>query len=343
MRARAILPPLLSASLAAASVLPSNSSNSSSKQNVYDVLILGAGISGISAARTLIQDHKVHNIAILEARDVVGGRAYPHHLTNPSTNQTVTVEKGCNWIQGPEREPIDALAQKWGIHTVEQDYDSTTWFDSASSGFVPEDKYDDFMAPYDELLETAPVYAEKRINASQVDLSARAGASIVGYRPRTALERAYEWYNIDFTFAQSPELCSFYETFGAQENPLAAQDLLVADPRGYKYMFEAEFNETLGAKGLNDPRLHLNTLVTKIDYAEGTKRLVKVHTNKGVFKARHVIHTFSLGTLQTEEVEFEPPLPEWKKEAIYNFGMTVYQKFFMLFPSKFWSDDQVRA
>jgi NADPH-dependent 2,4-dienoyl-CoA reductase/sulfur reductase-like enzyme len=41
----------------------------------YDVVIVGAGMAGLSAARNLI-DHGITNILIIEANDRIGGRLY---------------------------------------------------------------------------------------------------------------------------------------------------------------------------------------------------------------------------------------------------------------------------
>ena len=45
------------------------------KMAQYDVIIIGSGISGLSAASELV-DNGVSNILILEAQDYVGGRTH---------------------------------------------------------------------------------------------------------------------------------------------------------------------------------------------------------------------------------------------------------------------------
>ena len=56
------------------------------------VIIIGAGISGISAARELALEHNITDFLILEARPEVGGRAYSESLTNPKTGHVTKVE-----------------------------------------------------------------------------------------------------------------------------------------------------------------------------------------------------------------------------------------------------------
>ena len=43
---------------------------------LYDVAIIGAGVSGISAATELFNNFGIRNIIMLEARDRIGGRVH---------------------------------------------------------------------------------------------------------------------------------------------------------------------------------------------------------------------------------------------------------------------------
>ena len=66
-----------------------------------DVLILGAGFSGVAAAKTLF-DAGIENFLVLEARDEIGGRVRSVKFAN------VTVEVGANWIHGVRNETKSA-------------------------------------------------------------------------------------------------------------------------------------------------------------------------------------------------------------------------------------------
>ena len=44
-----------------------------------------------------------------------------------------------------------------------------------------------------------------------------------------------------------------------------------------------------------------------------------------------VVCTTSLGVLQKEQIEFIPPLPDWKKRAIHEIGMFCFAKVFARF------------
>lgn len=74
-----------------------------------DVIVVGAGISGLYAAKLLRA--KGLSVAVVEARDRVGGRTFSQPLANG-----VAVDLGAQWI-GPGQQRIQALAKAYGLHT----------------------------------------------------------------------------------------------------------------------------------------------------------------------------------------------------------------------------------
>ena len=80
------------------------------------VIVIGAGIAGLSAARDLTAAGAT--VIVLEARDRIGGRVH----TN--TSWGVPVEMGAAWVHALKANPIVALTQQAGLTLVPCDYDS---------------------------------------------------------------------------------------------------------------------------------------------------------------------------------------------------------------------------
>ncbi len=81
------------------------------------VLILGGGVAGIIAARTL-HEQGIDDFIILEARNELGGRLMSRSF-GVEGNQWM-VEVGANWVQGTQTEdgpanPIWELAKKHNV------------------------------------------------------------------------------------------------------------------------------------------------------------------------------------------------------------------------------------
>jgi monoamine oxidase len=76
---------------------------------VVDVAVIGAGLSGLTAAREL-RRHKLR-VCVFEARDRVGGRTLDHAI-----GRGHVVEGGGQWV-GPTQTAVIGLAQELGIET----------------------------------------------------------------------------------------------------------------------------------------------------------------------------------------------------------------------------------
>ena len=74
-----------------------------------DVVVVGAGLAGLAAARALTAQGA--SVAVLEARDRVGGRTLNHEIGDGKV-----VEVGGQWI-GPTQDRLAALARELGVET----------------------------------------------------------------------------------------------------------------------------------------------------------------------------------------------------------------------------------
>ncbi len=78
----------------------------------FDYCVVGAGFAGLTAALRLKQAGR--SVALLEARDRVGGRTYTERLPDGSW-----IDRGGAWI-GPGQDRIQALLQEFGVPSYKQ-------------------------------------------------------------------------------------------------------------------------------------------------------------------------------------------------------------------------------
>ncbi len=77
----------------------------------FDSIVIGAGISGLAAARLLTDAGR--RTVVLEARDRIGGRVW----TDRSDGRVT--DRGASWIHGITDSPVAAAASAFGMRTVE--------------------------------------------------------------------------------------------------------------------------------------------------------------------------------------------------------------------------------
>ena len=142
-------------------------------------------------------------------------------------------------------------------------------------------------------------------------------------------------------------------TYDTDVGGFGGENRMSIDQRGFKHFIQAE-----AADFLQPNQYMLNSTVKTISYSSNGVNVTL--TSGEVLEADYVLCTFSLGVLQHDDVAFEPPLPEWKQEAIQRwswyvtqplsvrdqgytltYAQATYTKIFLQFPEKFWFDTQV--
>ena len=94
------------------------SSSSPVKVNKTKILILGAGLSGVTAAKTLL-DKNINDFLILEGKNYTGGRIHAVPFAG------LNIEAGANWIQYTEDEdtaPLMKLKDSKKMNGIRSNY-----------------------------------------------------------------------------------------------------------------------------------------------------------------------------------------------------------------------------
>lgn len=301
------------------------------------VVILGAGVAGMTAAQTL-SNNLVSDFVIVEYNAEIGGRCRETKFGNGSEGIQYTVELGANWVQGTVTEggpenPIWTLAKKYNLRSTFSNFSSVqTYTENGSVDYRA--KKEDFEEAYAYVEQDSGLILSENLQ----DRSFRAGLNLAGYKPVLDPEAsAWEWFSMDFEYAQIPDVSSQEFTvvnYNSTYYGFSEESYFVHDRRGISAFLHGEASTFLAP---SDPRLLLSTIVTNISYSP---QGVTISNKDGsCISADYAICTFSVGVLQSDLVTFDPPLPEWKRIAIETFQMGVYTKIFIQFPADriFWN------
>ncbi|OAX33957.1 amine oxidase [Rhizopogon vinicolor AM-OR11-026] len=326
--------------VALTNALPNHQNDGRSTKDAK-VLILGGGVAGVIAARTL-HEQGMDDFLIVEARGELGGRMQNIEFGAPG--EQYTIELGPNWIQGTQTgdgpaNPILTLARKYNLKNQFNDLDgSITTYDY--NGFK---NYTDLLDTSVDQFDQYIAVAAERIKTQQVDLNLQSAYGIIGATPKNPYEAACQYYQVDWVreYAQSPDQNSWIMsawnnnfTFNTDMGGFSDTNNLCIDPRGFKTIIQAE-----AAEFLQSSQVSLNSTVTSIEYSSNGATVTLADGSS--LSSDYVLCTFSVGVLQYGDVAFEPALPAWKVEAIQNMVMATYTKIFLQFTEKFWFDTQM--
>ncbi|KAJ4795755.1 Polyamine oxidase [Rhynchospora pubera] len=301
------------------------------------VIIVGAGFSGISAAKTL-SDAGIKDFLILEATDRIGGRIRQQNFAG------INIEIGANWVEGVnggQLNPIWEMANKIQLRNFYSDYSNlsaNTY--KQGGGLYDASEVQNSIDVADGVNEDGEKLSQSLPSSGRQDISILTMQRLKNHVPSTPLDMVIDYYNFDYEFAEPPRVTSLQNTVPLATFANFGEDVyFVADQRGYQsvvYYVAKQFLKSDKTGAITDSRLMLNKVVREIRYSA---RGVTVATEDGsVYNADYVMVSASIGVLQTKLIKFTPDLPKWKILAMYEFDMAVYTKIFVKFPTKFWPE-----
>ena len=255
-----------------------------------DVVVVGAGSAGLSAARRLISEGK--SVVVVEGAGRIGGRAYTE-----SGTFGVPFDHGCSWVMGPGDLPYAVMARDWGF----------TLLDHGSAG---EALYvGDRRATGAERRKYNTAWAQIE---SAVNRAGREGRDI----PASTVIPA------DMDFAGIPQTWMGPMDWAVDFEDLSTMDFWEYGDIGSNYMIKEGYGTLVSRMGAGLP-VQLNAPATHVDWSGNG---VSVETPSGTIRAKACIVTVSTGVLRAGSIKFTPELPHWKRQAISNLPMGLLAK-----------------
>ncbi|WP_332692563.1 flavin monoamine oxidase family protein [Halalkalibacter lacteus] len=303
-----------------------------SNKKKVDIVIVGAGLAGLTAALELKKLN--YSFVVLEARNRPGGRI---HSTVTSDN--VTIDLGAQWI-GPHHKRMMRLIAEYGLQLIPTYRTGNTIYEmkgkrKKTKGKLPtlspiaiadimkmKRKIDKISrkVPFDTPWTSKLAQQLDKITLAEfikTNSHTKAGMSFSKLLIEEALcANLYEVSALDFLWC--------IRAAGSIDHLLAAEDYWIAE--GAETLIN-RIAESLGET------IHLNQPVLRVMYDEKT---VTVYTEKESWQAKKVIVTTPPNLLT--RICFDPPLPASRVQLSERAGLPSVIKMICVYDQPFWRE-----
>lgn len=278
------------------------------------VLVIGAGFSGLAAARHL---HDLgHQVQVLEGRQRSGGRI---HTSREWAD--LPLDLGATWIHGARGNPITRLAGAAGARLLETRYEDYVAYQTGGRRFtLAEERARDSLGE-----QIARKIRKEQGGGRDMAVGAAAEEWIGPGAAADTARLARFILNADYEQEYAGSIGELSTYWFDSDKSFGGGDRFFAE--GYQVLIDHL------ARGLD---LKTGHTVRAIDWRGPA---VRVTTDVGEFTADQVLVTLPLGVLKAGDVVFDPALPDSRKQAIDRLGMGVLNKCYLRFPKAFWPED----
>ncbi|CAA2990225.1 lysine-specific histone demethylase 1 homolog 2-like [Olea europaea var. sylvestris] len=288
------------------------------------VIIVGAGLSGLAAARQLMSFG--FKVMVLEGRNRPGGRVYTQKMGQKGNY--AAVDLGGSVITGIHANPLGVLARQLSIplHKVR---DKCLLY--KPDGTPVEKEIDSKIELiFNKMLDKVTQLREFMGGfGSDISLGSVLETLKLLYSVARSDEekQLLDWHFANLEYANAGNLVNLSAAYWDQDDPYEM---------GGDHCFLAGGNGKLIRALCEGIPIFYEKKVQTIMYGDEG---VEVIAGNQVFQADMVLCTVPLGVLKKKTIVFEPELPEEKLAAIERLGFGLLNKVAMVFPHVFWGED----
>jgi monoamine oxidase len=287
----------------------------------YDVLIIGAGVAGLAAGRLLAGAGM--RVALLEARDRIGGRILTERVATASAGTSIPVELGAEFIHGLPQETC-SLVREAGLVTSEVRGSRLRF----ANGRLAAAAHKDGGV---SVLEQMVVWAGKELRQADISFAQYLKLAAVDERACKSALRYVEGFNA--ADSQRISVAALAEQQQAEDRIEA--DRLFRVTNGYDGLpqFLARAIEQNGGSIL------LDRVVQRITWRAGAVTVGGLEAGGSVFSLRApcAVISLPLGVLQAQTVSFSPTPGEILTYA-GRLAMGAALRVSLLFRSRVWRE-----
>lgn len=303
-----------------------------------DVVVVGAGLAGLAAARALAAAGKT--VTVLEARDRVGGRT-----ENGSFADGQWIEVGGQWL-GPTQERMYELVEELGLRTYPTYDDGKLLLQlngkqqrmGSQKGAVP--RLNPFalvdlargFATYNRLAKTVPLDRPWRAPKAR-ELDGQTLETWIQHHLRTKEGRAYFHIYAEAVYsADAADMSALHTMFYAKSGRDMKTLLAVGDGAQQDRVEGGSVRVSeLMAEALGD-RVFLDSPVRTIRQDEdGVTVIARDGTEH---RASQVIVT--LPPTLAGRLEYDPPMPSWRDQLTQRLPAGSVIKMYLVYETPFW-------
>ncbi|KAI5396872.1 hypothetical protein KIW84_062922 [Lathyrus oleraceus] len=289
------------------------------------VIIIGAGLAGLAAARQLMRFG--FKVMVLEGRKRAGGRVYTKKM-EVGSRVGAAAELGGSVLTGTLGNPLGIVARQLGdvLHKVR---DKCPLY-SVDGKPVNPDMDMKVESAFNRLLDKA---SRLRQLMGEVSVDVSLGAALETFRQvyKDAVNdeemKLFNWHLANLEYANAGLLSHLSLAFWDQDDPY--------DMGGDHCFLPGGNGKLVQALAENVPILYEKTVHTIRYGSDG----VQVIAGSQVFEGDMALCTVPLGVLKKGSIKFIPELPQRKLDGIKRLGFGLLNKVAMLFPHVFWEMD----